>query len=117
MVKKIFNRYSFIAFVVCFVVAYVFMSFFNVETKVAEYSVKGMTCKSCEIGIKETVSKVKGVTSVEVFRELESVKVTYVPEKTSLNEVVTSIEERDYTVTPSPNNVLKIINPTFKIKR
>lgn len=69
------------------------------ETK---YSVSGMTCEHCVASVKEEVSKISGITGVDV--NLESGVVTVESEsKPDAEAVAAAIDEAGYELGDAPN--------------
>lgn len=58
--------------------------------------VKGMSCFTCEIAIQQAVKKLPGIGSVKASARDGIARVSYDPEKTSLDEIVTAINETGY---------------------
>ncbi|GAA4399120.1 hypothetical protein GCM10023187_10510 [Nibrella viscosa] len=72
--------------------------------KVANVSIKGMTCNVCENKVKEGVSKVKGVSDVKVSHEQGTAVVKYDPKKTSLPEIQKAIAASGFEVVSTKVN-------------
>ena len=61
------------------------------------YTVTGMTCGHCEMSVREEVSEVSGVSSVEVSHQTGTLTVT--GEGISDDAVKAAVEEAGYAVT------------------
>ena len=71
----------------------------SVTLKTITLSVPGMTCATCPITIKKALTKVKGVTRVEVsYEKLEAV-VTYDDEKTTVEALTKATTDAGYPST------------------
>ena len=53
--------------------------------------VEGMTCITCEISVKSAVKKLPGIHDVKASAREQVARVSYDPEKTSLDEIVAAI--------------------------
>ncbi|WP_345243575.1 heavy metal-associated domain-containing protein [Nibrella saemangeumensis] len=72
--------------------------------KVANVSIKGMTCNVCENKVKDGVSKVKGVSDVKVSHEQGTAVVKYDPKKTSLPEIQKAVAASGFEVVSTKVN-------------
>ena len=60
--------------------------------------VDGMSCEACSIGIKNTVSELKGVEHCDVSFENKKVTVTYNSKKVPLVNIKKIIENEGYSI-------------------
>ncbi len=60
------------------------------------FKVEGMTCGGCEAGVRISVKKLEGVEKVEVSHEEGLAKVTYDPEKVTVEKIKAAIEKLGY---------------------
>ena len=67
--------------------------------QVAYVTIEGMTCQGCEHHIKQEVTKVKGVSAVDVSYQKGGATVRYDPKKTSLADIKKAIDATGYKVT------------------
>jgi Cu+-exporting ATPase len=58
--------------------------------------VEGMTCASCVARVEKTLKKVDGVETVSVNLATEKVTLSFVPDKTNLNQLATVVEDAGY---------------------
>lgn len=65
----------------------------------ANFDIAGMTCQGCEEHIKNAVAQLPGFISVEANHEAGKASVKFDKSKTSLEQVVSAINETGYTVT------------------
>lgn len=63
-----------------------------------EINVKGMHCKSCIMLIEDSVSELKGVSSVKADLSKNKVTVNYDDRKVSENDISKAIESEGYKV-------------------
>lgn len=68
------------------------------STKSATFKVTGMVCGSCEASLKEAVTKVEGLKSIEPNAEKGTAVVTYDPARTSEEKIVAAINATKYKV-------------------
>ena len=61
-------------------------------------SISGMSCEACSIGIKNTMSTMKGVEHCDVSFENSQVKVTYNSKKLSLDQIKKAIKNEGYSI-------------------
>lgn len=61
-------------------------------------SIKGMTCASCAITIEKVISKLDGVSSVNVNFATEKASVEYEPEKISISRINDAIKKYGYEI-------------------
>lgn len=60
--------------------------------------IKGMTCKSCEMLIKEEVEELDGVKSCHVSAEKGEATIEFDPQKTSFDKIKDIIKEEGYKI-------------------
>ncbi len=65
----------------------------------ASFSVKGMTCTSCERNISQAIHQLDGIVSVSSSYESERVEVEYDKAKTTPKKIEKAITKTGYTVT------------------
>lgn len=70
-----------------------------ITDKQANFTIKGMTCESCEIEINNALSKISGVTAYVTSYAKATSLVTYDPLKVNESEIKKRINETGYTVT------------------
>lgn len=63
-----------------------------IDTKPVTLQVKGMLCHSCVVNIQDNISKLYGVSSVEVSLEKESASICYDPLKVTVTQLQEAIE-------------------------
>ncbi|XP_013864257.1 copper-transporting ATPase 1 [Austrofundulus limnaeus] len=63
-----------------------------IDTHLVMLRVKGMHCRSCVVNIQDNVSKLPGVSAVEVFLEKEKASICYDPQRISVPELQRAIE-------------------------
>lgn len=63
-----------------------------IDTHLVMLRVKGMHCRSCVVNIQDNVSKLPGVSAVEVFLEKEKASICYDPLRISVPELQRAIE-------------------------
>lgn len=63
-----------------------------VDTHLVMLRVKGMHCRSCVVNIQDNVSKLPGVSAVEVFLEKEKASICYDPLRITVPELQRAIE-------------------------
>lgn len=61
-------------------------------------SIKGMTCASCAITIEKVISKLDGVSAVNVNFATEKASVEYEPEKISISRINDAIKKYGYEI-------------------
>ena len=66
--------------------------------QVAYVTIEGMTCQGCEHHIKQEVTKVKGVSAVDVSYQKGGATVRYDQKKTSLADIKKAIDATGYKV-------------------
>ena len=71
------------------------------ETQGVTFKVTGMKCGGCENNIKNRLSSIDGVLSVEAKHKDDSVSVEFNEASTSLDELVEAISEAGFTVEDS----------------
>ncbi len=72
--------------------------------KVVSLKVEGMTCNSCEIALKKSLTKLDGVKEVEAsYKEAKAV-VKVDPEKVAEEQIVEAITKLGYTAQVTPQN-------------
>lgn len=67
--------------------------------QVAYVTIKGMSCEGCEHHIKQEVTKIKGVSAVDVSYQKGAATVKYNSKKTSLAEIKKAVDATGYKVT------------------
>ena len=65
-------------------------------TKTVTLAVPGMTCATCPITVKKAISKVEGVSKVDVGFEKREAVVTYDDVKTSVQKLTKATEDAGY---------------------
>lgn len=65
----------------------------------ANFDIEGMTCSGCEKHIKNAVAQLSGFISAEANHETGKATVKFDKSKTSLEQLVSAINETGYTVT------------------
>lgn len=73
----------------------------NTETQGVILKVTGMKCGGCEGNIKNTLSNIDGVLSVDAKHKEDSVSFEFNEASTSLDEIITAISEAGFTVEDS----------------
>jgi P-type Cu+ transporter len=68
------------------------------------FTVKGMHCTSCSAIISKKLKKLPGVESCDVNFATEKAKISYDPQKVSVNEMNTEIEKLGYTLRTQESN-------------
>lgn len=68
-------------------------------TQVAYVTIKGMSCEGCEHHIKQEVTKIKGVSAVDVSYQKGAATVKYDSKKTSLTDIKKAVDATGYKVT------------------
>ncbi|XP_059201718.1 copper-transporting ATPase 1 [Centropristis striata] len=63
-----------------------------IDTTLIALRVKGMHCHSCEVNIQDNISKLHGVSSVEVSLEKEKTSICYDPLKVTVTQLQQAIE-------------------------
>lgn len=63
-----------------------------IDTKPVTLQVKGMHCRSCVVNIQDNISKLLGVSSVEVSLEKETASICYDPHKVTVTQLQEAIE-------------------------
>ena len=66
------------------------------STKTADLSIRGMTCNSCAMIINKALKKQKGVISSKVKFGKKINSVIYNPNKTTVKEIIKTIEKAGY---------------------
>jgi copper chaperone len=69
----------------------------NTETQGVTLKVTGMKCGGCESNIKNTLSSINGVLSVEAEHKKDSVSIEFNRADTSLDEIIKAISEAGFT--------------------
>ena len=72
-------------------------------TQTVTLSVPGMTCSACPITVKKAISKVEGVSKVNVTFETREAVVTFDDAKTSVQKLTKATEDAGY-----PSSVKKL---------
>ncbi|CAM3185386.1 MULTISPECIES: heavy-metal-associated domain-containing protein [Tsukamurella] len=67
----------------------------------SEYQVTGMTCGHCEMSIREEVSLIPGVESIEVSAQTGRLRVTGAQQVTD-ERVLAAVEEAGYSAVRNP---------------
>ncbi|GAB4053434.1 mercuric transport protein MerTP [Spirosoma litoris] len=67
--------------------------------QVAYVTIKGMSCEGCEHHIKQEVTKIKGVSAVDVSYQKGAATVKYDSKKTSLADIKKAVDATGYKVT------------------
>jgi len=67
--------------------------------QVAYVTIKGMSCEGCEHHIKQEVTKIKGVSAVDVSYQKGAATVKYDSKKTSLADIKKAVDGTGYKVT------------------
>lgn len=62
------------------------------------YPVKGLRCKGCAEKVQNLLESLEGVKSADVHRETETVTLVYNGDKTDMQEAVTLLDEKGYTL-------------------
>ena len=70
------------------------------ELKTVTLAVSGMTCATCPITVKKALTKVDGVTKVDVDYDKRQVVVTYDDAKTSIEALTKATADAGYPSTP-----------------
>ena len=65
-------------------------------TETVTLSVPGMTCAACPITVKKALSRVEGVSQVDVAYEKREVAVTFDDAKTSVQKLIMASEDAGY---------------------
>ena len=65
-------------------------------TQTVTLSVPGMTCSACPITVKKAISKVEGVSKVNVTFETREAVVTFDDAKTSVQKLTKATEDAGY---------------------
>ncbi len=65
-------------------------------TQTVTLSVPGMTCSACPITVKKAISKVEGVSKVDVSFEPREAVVTFDDAKTSVQKLTKATEDAGY---------------------
>ncbi len=65
-------------------------------TETVTLSVPGMTCAACPITVKKALSRVEGVSQVDVAYEKREVAVTFDDAKTSVKKLIMATEDAGY---------------------
>ena len=65
-------------------------------TQTVTLSVPGMTCSACPITVKKAISKVEGVSKVDVTFETRQAVVTFDDAKTSVQKLTKATEDAGY---------------------
>lgn len=63
--------------------------------------VKGMTCGGCVLSTRKVLTRLPGVTKVDVSYEKGTAVVTYDPRKVTVEQMVAAIKTLGYTATPA----------------
>lgn len=72
------------------------------------YNVGGMTCSACSAHVEKAVSKVNGVSKVEVNLLTNSMTVEYNTDLCTRNDIITAVEQGGYTASlPNPEKAAK----------
>ena len=66
---------------------------------IAVFSVEGMTCAGCAVGMKATLERAAGVKLAEVDYETKTARVRFEPSKTSVEKLVAAIGELGFSAT------------------
>ncbi|NBV42829.1 hypothetical protein EBR96_08710 [bacterium] len=80
------------------------------ELPIVRLLVSDIACKTCDVKLKSTLHKARGVTNVEVVPNDGSVKVTYDPMITSISTITARIERAGYRAQVATENQLKVEN-------
>ncbi|WP_461152168.1 mercuric transport protein MerTP, partial [Spirosoma pulveris] len=67
--------------------------------QVAYVTIKGMSCEGCEHHIKQEVTKIKGVSAVDVSYQKGAATVKYDSKKTSIADIKKAVDATGYKVT------------------
>ncbi|GAB3788104.1 hypothetical protein GCM10028818_54200 [Spirosoma horti] len=67
--------------------------------QVAYVTIKGMSCEGCEHHIKQEVTKIKGVSAVDVSYQKGAATVKFDSKKTSLADIKKAVDATGYKVT------------------
>ena len=65
-------------------------------TQTVTLSVPGMTCSTCPITVKKAISKVEGVSKIDVTFEAREAVVTFDDAKTSVQKLTKATEDAGY---------------------
>lgn len=71
----------------------------TITQQVAYLTIKGMTCAGCEQHVKSEVTKIKGVSAVDVSYQKGAATVKYHSKKTSLADIKKAVDATGYKVT------------------
>lgn len=66
------------------------------ELETAVFSVEGMSCSGCEVGLRMAVAKLEGVHEVEASYANSNTRVTYDPARVEPEQIQAAIEELGY---------------------
>ncbi len=66
------------------------------EIKSITLDVTGMTCKACPKVIKKAVSRVEGVSEVDVSYKEKEARVKFDPDETNAKEIITAVKKAGY---------------------
>jgi mercuric ion transport protein len=68
----------------------------NIQT--AEFSIKGMSCESCEAEVNHEVNKLPGIVKSEVSYAKRNAVVQFDPSKTSVEKIIDAVNSTGYKV-------------------
>ena len=73
----------------------------NVSLERVSLRVKGMTCGTCPLAVRQALTQVEGMISVEVSYEKEHADVRYDPELTDPDKLIAAVDAIGFTASPS----------------
>lgn len=77
----------------------------NLETKTLD--IDGMTCSACVRNVEQTVKGLDGVDDASVNFATERLRVTYDPEKMTLEDLIHAVRKKGYEATPPQDQITK----------
>lgn len=80
--------------------AFIFQAWAGSQT--ITLSIPGMTCAACPITVKKAISKVEGVSKVEINFEKREASVSFDDSKTTLQQIQKASAEAGYPVSVKP---------------
>ena len=69
------------------------------EIRIVTFKVKGMTCGGCVFGVRRVLTRLAGVSKVDVSYEQSRAVVTYDPAAVTVEQMVAAIKTLGYTAT------------------
>lgn len=67
--------------------------------QIAELSIKGMSCESCEAEVNHEVNKLPGIIKSEVSYEKKNAVIEFDISKTTIEDIIQAVNKTGYTVT------------------